>query len=65
MRVAERGDLEFAFLAASAAVRNHGNQPIPRKRERRIEPLSLLAAIATTTNEIGLAETVLTVGVGR
>jgi hypothetical protein len=70
VRVAECGELEFAFLAASAAVRNHGNRPIPRKRERphdnvAIEPLSPLAAFATSTTEIGLEETVLSAGVGR
>ena len=70
MRVAKRSKLEYMFLAASAAVRNHGNPAIPRKRERRhdhvaIEPLSVLAALATSTDEIGLAETVLSAGVGR
>jgi hypothetical protein len=70
VRVAERGKLEFMFLAASAAVRNHGNPAIPRKRARwhdhvAIEPLSVLAAPATATTEMGLAETEPSAGVGR
>jgi N-acetyl-S-(2-succino)cysteine monooxygenase len=51
------------FLADTAAVRNHGNPAIPREREHehvKIEPLSLLAALATLTNEIGLVATVST-----
>lgn len=62
-RVAERGKLDFVFLADTAAVRNHGNPAIPREREHehvKIEPLSLLAALATSTNEIGLVATVST-----
>jgi N-acetyl-S-(2-succino)cysteine monooxygenase len=62
-RVAERGKLDFVFLADSGAVRNHGNPAIPREREHehvKIEPLSLLAALATSTNEIGLVATVST-----
>jgi N-acetyl-S-(2-succino)cysteine monooxygenase len=62
-RVAERGKLDFVFLADSAAVRNHGNPAIPREREHehvKIEPLSLLAALATSTGEIGLVATVST-----
>ena len=70
VRVAERGKLEFMFLAASAAVRNHGNPAIPRKRARwhdhvAIEPLSVLAALATSTNDIGLAKTLLSAAVER
>ena len=62
-RVAERGKLDFVFLADTAAVRNHGNPAIPREREHehvKIEPLSLLAALATSTNQIGLVATVST-----
>jgi N-acetyl-S-(2-succino)cysteine monooxygenase len=62
-RVAERGKLDFVFLADTAAVRNHGNPAIPREREHehvKIEPLSLLAALATSTNKIGLVATVST-----
>jgi alkanesulfonate monooxygenase SsuD/methylene tetrahydromethanopterin reductase-like flavin-dependent oxidoreductase (luciferase family) len=62
-RVAERGKLDFVFLADSGAVRNHGNPAIPREREHehvKIEPLSLLAALATSTSEIGLVATVST-----
>ena len=62
-RIAERGKLDFIFLADTAAVRNHGNPAIPREREHehvKIEPLSLLAALATATNDIGLVATVST-----
>jgi alkanesulfonate monooxygenase SsuD/methylene tetrahydromethanopterin reductase-like flavin-dependent oxidoreductase (luciferase family) len=68
VRVAERGKLEFMFLAASAAVRNRGSPAIPRERGHehgRIEPLSVLAALATSTNDIGLAKTVLSAAVER
>ena len=70
VRVAERGEVEFVFLAASAAVRNHGNPAIPRKRERprdhgAIKPLSVFAALTTPTSAIRLAETILSTAVGR
>ncbi len=62
-RIAERGKLDFVFLADTGAVRNHGNPAIPREREHehvKIEPLSLLAAIAPATTDIGLVATVST-----
>jgi FMN-dependent oxidoreductase (nitrilotriacetate monooxygenase family) len=62
-QVAERGKLDFVFLADTGAVRNHGNPAIPREREHehvKIEPLSLLAALATATSDIGLVATVST-----
>ena len=62
-RIAERGKLDFVFLADTGAVRNHGNPAIPREREHehvKIEPLSLLAALATQTRHIGLVATVST-----
>ena len=62
-QAAERGKLDFVFLADTGAVRNHGNPAIPRHREHehvKIEPLSLLAALATQTQHIGLVATVST-----
>ena len=62
-QIAERGKLDFVFLADTGAVRNHGNPAIPREREHehvKIEPLSLLAALATQTHDIGLVATVST-----
>jgi N-acetyl-S-(2-succino)cysteine monooxygenase len=67
-RAAEGGKLDLVFLATSATVRNHGKPAVPREREHgrvKIEPLSLLAAIATSINEIGLSESVLSAAVGR
>src|SRR5262245_55885183 len=60
-RVAELGELAFVFLADSATVSNHGNPAIPREREHKhvkLEPLSLLACLATSSNEVGLSDSV-------
>jgi alkanesulfonate monooxygenase SsuD/methylene tetrahydromethanopterin reductase-like flavin-dependent oxidoreductase (luciferase family) len=65
---AERGKLEFMFLAASALVTNHGNPAISREHGHEhvmLEPLSVLAALATSTNDIGLAKTLLSAAVER
>ncbi len=62
-RIAERGKLDFVFLADTGAVRNLDNPAIPREREHehvKLEPLSLLAALATGTRDIGLVATVST-----
>ena len=59
-RIAERGKLDFVFLADIAAVRNLDNPAIAREREHehvKFEPISLLAALATATSEIGLVAT--------
>jgi len=62
-RIAERGKLDFVFLADSAAVRNLDDPSIPRDREHehlRVEPMALLAALAMVTERIGLVATVST-----
>ena len=59
-RIAERGKLDFVFLADTASVRNLDNPAIPRAREHehvKLEPFSLLAALATATRRIGLVGT--------
>jgi FMN-dependent oxidoreductase (nitrilotriacetate monooxygenase family) len=59
-RVAERGKLDFVFLADSASVRNLDNPAIARERDHehvKLEPFSLLAALATATRDIGLVGT--------
>ena len=70
VRVADRGELEFVFVAASAGVRNDGKPAIPRERERRhdhvaIEPLSVLAGLATPSTEFRLSKSALFAAVGR
>jgi FMN-dependent oxidoreductase (nitrilotriacetate monooxygenase family) len=62
-RIAERGTLDFVFLADTGAVRNLDNPAIAREREHehvKFEPISLLAALATATTDIGLVGTVST-----
>jgi FMN-dependent oxidoreductase (nitrilotriacetate monooxygenase family) len=62
-RIAERGKLDFVFLADTGSVRNLDNPAIPREREHehvKFEPISLLAALATATTDIGLVGTVST-----
>ncbi len=62
-QAAERGKLDFVFLADTAAVRNLDNPAIAREREHehvKFEPISLLAALATATQDIGLVATVST-----
>ena len=59
-RIAERGKLDFVFLADAAAVRALDLPAIPREREHehvKLEPFSLLAALATATTQIGLVGT--------
>jgi FMN-dependent oxidoreductase (nitrilotriacetate monooxygenase family) len=61
--IAERGKLDFIFLADTGAVRNMDNPAIAREREHehvKFEPISLLAALATATTDIGLVGTVST-----
>jgi alkanesulfonate monooxygenase SsuD/methylene tetrahydromethanopterin reductase-like flavin-dependent oxidoreductase (luciferase family) len=61
--IAERGKLDFVFLADTGAVRNLDNPAIAREREHehvKFEPISLLAALATATTDIGLVGTVST-----
>ncbi len=59
-RIAERGKLDFVFLADTASVRALDNPAIAREREHehvKFEPISLLAALATATRQIGLVAT--------
>jgi FMN-dependent oxidoreductase (nitrilotriacetate monooxygenase family) len=59
-QVAERGKLDFIFLADTAADRALENPAVPREREHehvKLEPFSLLAALATATRRIGLVAT--------
>ena len=59
-RIAERGKLDFVFLADTASVRGLDNPAIAREREHehvKFEPISLLAALATATQDIGLVAT--------
>jgi alkanesulfonate monooxygenase len=59
-KVAERGKLDFVFLADTASVRNLDNPAIPREREHehvKLEPFTLLTALATQTSDIGLVGT--------
>ncbi|MBS0560334.1 MAG: LLM class flavin-dependent oxidoreductase, partial [Proteobacteria bacterium] len=62
-RIAERGKLDFVFLADTGSVRNLDNPAIAREREFehvKFEPVSLLAALATATRDIGLVATIST-----
>lgn len=58
-QTAERGLLDFIFLADSSAVRGSGNLPAIRRQAHGIgfEPLTLLSAIAAMTRNIGLVAT--------
>lgn len=59
-QTAQRGLFDMLFLADSAAVRNVDEAMVARTREQQIvkhEPLTLLAALATVTENIGLVAT--------
>ncbi len=59
-RIAERGKLDFVFLADTASVRQLDNPAISKHRDHehvKFEPLTLLAALATATRDIGLVGT--------
>ncbi len=59
-RIGEAGKLDFVFFADVAAVRNLDDPRIAREREQghvKLEPLTLLAALAAVTSRIGLVAT--------
>ena len=59
-QVAESGKLDFIFLADVAAVRNLDDPRVARHREQghvKLEPLTLVAALAAVTQRIGLVPT--------
>jgi alkanesulfonate monooxygenase SsuD/methylene tetrahydromethanopterin reductase-like flavin-dependent oxidoreductase (luciferase family) len=59
-RIAERGALDFLFLADVSAVRNFADPRVARDREQqhaKHEPLTLIAALAAATRDIGLVAT--------
>ncbi len=59
-RTGEAGRFDFAFFADVAAVRNLDDPAIARHREQghvKLEPLTLLAALAAVTSRIGLVAT--------
>jgi FMN-dependent oxidoreductase (nitrilotriacetate monooxygenase family) len=59
-RTAQRGLFDMLFLADSAAVRNVDEPLVARIREQQVvkhEPLTLLAALAAVTENIGLVAT--------
>ncbi|MCS0495526.1 LLM class flavin-dependent oxidoreductase [Ancylobacter sp. MQZ15Z-1] len=61
-RIAERGKMDFIFIADSPAVAPGPNESIARwtNSMNRPEPLTLLAAMAAQTTHIGLAATLST-----
>ena len=62
-KIAEDGKLDFIFLADIAAVRNLDDPRVARHREQghvKLEPLTLVAALAAVTSRIGLVPTVST-----
>jgi len=62
-RIAERGKLDFLFLADVAAVRNLDDPRIRRDMEQshlKHEPTLLCAALAAVTERVGLVPTVST-----
>lgn len=59
-QIAEAGKLDFIFLADVAAVRNLDEPRVARHREQghvKLEPLTLVAALAAVTQRIGLVPT--------
>ena len=59
-RIAEAGKFDFLFFADIAAVRNLDDPRIAREREQghvKLEPLTLLAALAAVTSRVGLVTT--------
>ncbi len=59
-QAAERGKMDFIFLADVAAVRNLDDPRVARHREQghvKLEPLTLVAALAGMTERIGLVPT--------
>jgi FMN-dependent oxidoreductase (nitrilotriacetate monooxygenase family) len=62
-RLAERGKFDFVFIADVAAIRNFDDPRIARDREQgilKLEPTLALAAIAATTERVGLIPSVST-----
>jgi FMN-dependent oxidoreductase (nitrilotriacetate monooxygenase family) len=62
-QLAERGKFDFVFIADVAAIRNFDDPRIARDREHgilKLEPTLALAAIAATTERIGLIPSVST-----
>lgn len=59
-QIAEAGKLDFVFVADVAAVRNLDDPRIARHREQghlKLEPLTLMSALAAVTERIGLVPT--------
>jgi alkanesulfonate monooxygenase len=59
-RIGEAGKFDFVFFADIAAVRNLDDPRIARHREQghvKLDPLTLMAALAAVTNRIGLVAT--------
>jgi alkanesulfonate monooxygenase len=59
-RIGETGKFDFAFFADIAAVRNLDDPRIARHREQghvKLDPLTLMAALAAVTSRIGLIAT--------
>jgi FMN-dependent oxidoreductase (nitrilotriacetate monooxygenase family) len=62
-RLAERGKFDFVFIADVAAIRNFDDPRIARDREHgilKLEPTLVLAAVAATTERVGLIPSVST-----
>jgi FMN-dependent oxidoreductase (nitrilotriacetate monooxygenase family) len=62
-RLAERGRFDFVFIADVAAIRNFDDPRIARDREHgilKLEPTLALAAVAATTERVGLIPSVST-----
>jgi alkanesulfonate monooxygenase SsuD/methylene tetrahydromethanopterin reductase-like flavin-dependent oxidoreductase (luciferase family) len=62
-QLAERGKFDFVFIADVAAIRNFDDRRIAREREHailKLEPTLALAAVAATTEHIGLIPSVST-----
>lgn len=62
-QLAERGKFDFVFVADVMAIRNFDDRRIAREREHgilKLEPTLALAAVATTTERVGLIPSVST-----
>ncbi len=62
-RLAERGKFDFVFIADVAAIRNFDDPRIARDREHgilKLEPTLTVAAVAATTERVGLIPSVST-----
>ena len=62
-QLAERGKFDFVFVADVMAIRNFDDRRIAREREHgilKLEPTLALAAVAATTERVGLIPSVST-----